>query len=635
MKALARLAFYLTALWITTLACYAQTPATIAVTGHLGDLTNGTNAAASYNYAVKFQLAYCLGNNAAAVGQQSVANLAPVFLANPTTGQFSGNLWPNDVISCGTSIGATRYMVTKLRNNVPVGAPQCYQLLSSQNPFNLDVALPCPALPPPTVPGNSNAQYVNLTLQAGLFGNTGLFTGALNAQSTNGALNAAMFPGATIVEQTMAAQASLACANHCTIRVPAGTYNTSATLFTTPAGDRMHGWTHLELDPGTVINFTPTASAPDAIHAPLAPAGNDPYFELSGGQVNCSAKTNGTVASSGVVLYPSNHTSVHGMVIHGCGVGLINAGANAGDIFDMLFDGNDVGIWMYDLPAYAPNAIHIHDSGFSSNGVGLKILDTGAPALNNDIYDNTFEGNLTGDVQDSNTYGDTYRGNYFESPGVSTPLNIGVTAPSFATSIHDNYFTVGSGTAATIHVYGLASYISDNREITLGTFPKCFLDFALFGEHPRIGPNFTTAQNDPAHSTESELCLNGTPTTALAQGWQNWIPVGEQIQGNVDVTGHGNFAGPLTTGGLTANFETGASATAALDEYHASHHEAWRTTPVSGFCTPGAALGDVWHVTGDPGTGNFQNYVCTADSVAPGGGAQGHPTDGNGTWVGK
>lgn len=409
----------------------------------------------------------------------------------------------------------------------------------------------------PQIPNDAQAIHTGTNSQQSLAGPLLLNDGSLAASqswttqyvntSTETVSNALAFPGGDLSAKIAAAQT--ACSAHCHIFVPAGTYTVSTTLNMQSPGTNV-GYTHLEFDSGATINYTGTGNF---IQSPFMGGDNQPFTEISGGQINCINHT----GTNGVELQWSNFVEVHHMLIHGCQTGVYVHGTNSGSIHNMRLEGNGGGIYM-DASNGTPNAFHIFDNEIGLNTIGFSVngCGGGTGADNTDVYDNVFEGNTGNDVRDVCTYGSVYRNNYFESPG-SPALFLGYGNYSIDSIVENNYFTVGNGTFSSIHLFGLGSHVSGNVELLqnaqgVSGFPTCFIDTAFFGEHTYIGSNFTTKDNSP-NSTESELCFNGTPTTALAQGWANSISVGETVHGNLSADGSISTGSSITAGTVTSN----------------------------------------------------------------------------------
>lgn len=169
-------------LLIVTIAIYGVLLAQsrIPVTGHFGGVGTDT----PNNFGVRFELTYCGANLPRVFGVFNPVLTNTTLVVDPTTGLISGQIWPNDFLNCGGTLGGTRYNVTAMVNNVPQGPPQCYQVLSSAGTFNLDTAQPCVQVPPPPPPpGFGDYEFNNLTLTGLLQGTSANFTGDVTALS--------------------------------------------------------------------------------------------------------------------------------------------------------------------------------------------------------------------------------------------------------------------------------------------------------------------------------------------------------------------------------------------------------------------------------------------------------------------
>lgn len=164
------------------IAQFAHAQTKVIISGHAGDITDNTQTPAPL-VAVKFSLAYCGANQPRVFGVANPVSTNATFTADPVTLAITGQVWPNDLMSCGGVTGGTRYNVQWLVNGVRVGPQQCYQVLSP-GPFNLDTAQPCATVPPPTPPpGTQDAHVRNLTVDGLLSGFNAVFSGDVTAAS--------------------------------------------------------------------------------------------------------------------------------------------------------------------------------------------------------------------------------------------------------------------------------------------------------------------------------------------------------------------------------------------------------------------------------------------------------------------
>lgn len=95
-------------------------------------------------------------------------NLPPF---NPdASGNVSGYVYPNDILSCDGTVGHSAYRVTYVQNGVPTGQTEDFIVTSGVNPFNLSSNTPVTQLPPPFVTGQ-DFHFRNLTLDGTLNAN--------------------------------------------------------------------------------------------------------------------------------------------------------------------------------------------------------------------------------------------------------------------------------------------------------------------------------------------------------------------------------------------------------------------------------------------------------------------------------
>ncbi len=136
MKTRLLLAFLLVLL--ATLA-HASTPTT--VTGHV----QKPSGVAATNTKVRFELMYCGGNEGRISGTSSIISFIPFDVQADATGLFTTPLWGNDLISCGTTTGSSRWRITHLTNGV-AGPSYIYQIQGAT--LDLDSGIvPCTTTP--------------------------------------------------------------------------------------------------------------------------------------------------------------------------------------------------------------------------------------------------------------------------------------------------------------------------------------------------------------------------------------------------------------------------------------------------------------------------------------------------------
>jgi hypothetical protein len=162
----------------------AQTPKPIPVTGNLGTITGGPQPD-SY---VQLTLINCSSGNPQITGYQGIVKTSYRFVAD-VNGNVNGTVWPNDLIDCNSTTGATLYSRQIVSEDIPVGTSLCYQVTSTQGVWNLQTqqAVSCGASPPNPMDGTYNNLNVN-----GIFNVKGGFTfgGASQTYQQDGTYNA-------------------------------------------------------------------------------------------------------------------------------------------------------------------------------------------------------------------------------------------------------------------------------------------------------------------------------------------------------------------------------------------------------------------------------------------------------------
>lgn len=126
------------------LVAAAQGPQPIPITGNLGTIIGTPQPYAG----VLIQLQNC-PNPVRITGYQGIVALTYQLQAN-ASGQINSTIWPNDLISCDTTTGASMYSEVEVVNGVPSGQPLCYQVTSAQGIWNLNTQQPiaCQGTPP-------------------------------------------------------------------------------------------------------------------------------------------------------------------------------------------------------------------------------------------------------------------------------------------------------------------------------------------------------------------------------------------------------------------------------------------------------------------------------------------------------
>jgi hypothetical protein len=172
------LQFALAALLLLPLAAVAQSP--VSLFGNFQDISGNVTTGLQ----VQFLLAGCGGNLPRITGHFNLVNTQYNFTPDATgTLQFV-QIWPNDVITCGLVTGSTQYLMTILVNNIPQGPATCFQILSTESPFNLNSQTPCnvTSVPPPPTPP-LDAVFHNLNVTGFFSGISGSMSGSFTAGS--------------------------------------------------------------------------------------------------------------------------------------------------------------------------------------------------------------------------------------------------------------------------------------------------------------------------------------------------------------------------------------------------------------------------------------------------------------------
>lgn len=399
-------------------------------------------------------------------------------------------------------------------------------------------------------PGTVTATGVNGDfLVPGTFSSTNAIINSLVTKISDGRYNASKFN--SDIALGVNAVAAL-CSGRCTAFVPSGQYYTSTTIKlipSNPANYMKNGYLKLELDSGAVINYSGSG---DAVDGPIAWQGNNGYYDIGGGQINCQ-----NANASGIVLWPSNHGYVHDTIVSGCLNGLWIRGANQGEIARNHFTGNATGM-LFDGAlcqgdgvtcgsgpiGFAPNAwfVHGNEVGAGNNGIVIAI---NWYALDNTFIGNTIEGNTGWGFWDQQSEGTVLESNYFEANTKGHVL-FGGLGPGYPYNpkIINNYFTVGTTNTSTIRIAGANTpIITGNSESSAtGGWPKCFTDITITQGPPIMYGNMTIPVLGVPGATEATLCgvVNGadyTPVTGDYFG-QTYIPIGVRYDGSVDVNGH-------------------------------------------------------------------------------------------------
>lgn len=163
----------LRAIWIFALfyaiAGRAQTPVPIPMTGNVSMITGGSAPYAG----VSIQLAGCPAP--VSVPGYSVIVPTQIQLEADGTGLINSTVWPNDKINCNGTTGASQYSLQYIVNGTPTADPVCYQVISSQPSWNLNVQQPiaCGQSPPNPMDATFNNVVVNQNLSVNILNLTG------------------------------------------------------------------------------------------------------------------------------------------------------------------------------------------------------------------------------------------------------------------------------------------------------------------------------------------------------------------------------------------------------------------------------------------------------------------------------
>jgi hypothetical protein len=343
-----------------------------------------------------------------------------------------------------------------------------------------------------------------LTLLAVALATSSLNAQAINGASVNGVLNPLYYSGADVGAQINAAWAS---GQGKTVRVPTGTYSFSTTIVHPGTGYM------LICDAGATLQYN---GASDAITlANGNPGANqDAGIDGDGG---CALKGTSS-ATSGIHIFPSNHTFVRNIRISGFtnGYGIKDTGGNSVELTNISAFGNKTGVFVTGMTigssGFAANAVHLSHSDISANSQWGFVSDNSGCGctnnLGNTLISNVFEGNGAGDVYLNWDYGAIVMGNYFESIGPG--VQIGATQNTWGITVRGNYFSSTSATRDRITIgYGDWFNIEENAELG-ATGTGCFIDVTTGGSgyasnKRGVGTNRKMSTN--------EWCNHGTGTT--------------------------------------------------------------------------------------------------------------------------
>jgi hypothetical protein len=132
------------------------TPIPLPITGNLGAVSGTGQPYAG----VSIQLQNC-ASPISITGFFGIVNTGYQIRAS-SSGQITGSVWPNDLITCNGTTGNSEYNVTLMNNGTPSGTPQCYQVTSTQGAWNMNTQQPIPCSQQP--PNPQDAQFRNLNV---------------------------------------------------------------------------------------------------------------------------------------------------------------------------------------------------------------------------------------------------------------------------------------------------------------------------------------------------------------------------------------------------------------------------------------------------------------------------------------
>lgn len=168
--ALARLGRWIVAAGLVSAAfAGAQTPVPLPITGNLGSISGSPQPYVG----VLIQLQNC-ASPVAVTGYFGIVATAYQLQAN-ASGQINSSVWPNDLITCNGTTGASMYSVQLIVAGVPSGTTQCYQVVSTQGVWNMNTQQPVPCGFTP--PNPQDATFRNLNVTGFFQGNNGAMTG--------------------------------------------------------------------------------------------------------------------------------------------------------------------------------------------------------------------------------------------------------------------------------------------------------------------------------------------------------------------------------------------------------------------------------------------------------------------------
>jgi hypothetical protein len=657
--------------WLWLLLAFPAMAQTTQVSGKLQTYTPNIAPNALGNY-VEFQLTNCGNNTPTVSGSAVLLSKAVDFYPDSTgalTAAANGGLTPrlygNDVINCGGAF-TSRYSVRYYVGGIPQG-PAKFYFITSTVAFDLTTATPINLQPPLSPPypnlttcapgsyasglnkdlsvkclnlpdGASNAVVTNptatqeianqpLVLDGPLSGQTGTFV------NMNGAVNATTFPGGDLGVQVNNALATCTDAAPCHVFIPPGVYSYSTTI-TLPS---MQQGLDFTCDRLATLTFTGTG---DALRTSVAVngGGNQGGMLIDGG---CKI-AGSAAANSGLHIRAGQNIAVTGATFSGFtnGDGIWVDGANVVSIDKVTSKGNQNGIhltgntcnganvctwdrnssgaWFSSgaggTSAFAPNAIKVYRSQFSSNSHWGAIVDdvvggSVSAGFANAFIDDTFESNGSGGQYGGALIGlataTRFQGNYFEGNvnGImegcvgGTPSY--VTGPTgysaqfcgtaVKTTVSQNFFNDPSSADEVYYNFAASPSTDDN---VVNSNAKCLVDTGTTSGNVSLKANTVLGSG-------SLQCQGGTPGGSLT----NYIEEGDVANSEKHFHGTTTVDGTFSAGTLT-QLNTGQSTmpVGGVIILKLGSINVWQgSTPPAGTC---GANPNIWFT-------NTDMYICS------------------------
>ena len=167
-------------LFFGSLQAIGQTPTPIPITGNLGSISGS-----SVPYSgVLIQLQNC-ASPVLITGYWGIVAQTYQIQAN-SSGAINSTIWPNDLITCNGTTGASQYSYQTVVQGVPSGSVTCYQVTSTQGIWNINTQQPvaCGYTPP----NPQDASYRNINSTGFFSGNNGFMSGTWTLGSLSGSV---------------------------------------------------------------------------------------------------------------------------------------------------------------------------------------------------------------------------------------------------------------------------------------------------------------------------------------------------------------------------------------------------------------------------------------------------------------